>query len=176
MVENNRPPNDGIDDSAIAAETAAIYDGITEEYVHTFWNDRTDAPWLDALVELLPSNGTVLDVGCGPGNFSAYLSQKGLRLHGIDISCRMIETARQLVPGHLFDVADCRRIPSPDENYHGVLAAYSLLHLTREGAIASLHEVFRVLRSGGTLALMLKEGVGSHNLPASLAPDRKSVV
>lgn len=155
---------------------AKLYDGVVDDYIKTFWNDFTDAPWLDEFAKRVTTGGFILDVGCGPGNFAAYLAKKGFRLHGIDISPRMIEAARRLVPGHQFDVADCRVIATPNATYDGVLAAYSLLHLTRDGALMSLDECFRTMRKGAILALMLKEGTGQHELPASLSPGQTCFV
>lgn len=163
-------------DSVTAARMATLYDGVVADYIKAFWNDLTDAPWLDEFAQRVTKGGLILDVGCGPGNFAAYLAKQGFRLHGIDISPKMIEAARRLVPGHQFDVADCRAIGTRDQTYDGVLAAYSLLHLTRDGAIKSLQECFRVMRGGGKLALMLKEGTGQHELPASLSPGQTCFV
>src|SRR4051812_53081 len=104
----------GDPDDRIAADIARLYDGVVEKYVEAFWNDLTDSPWLDALAARLVAGGYVLDVGCGPGNFAAYLAGKGFRLHGIDVAPNMIQAATKLVPGHQFEVMDCRRLLLPD--------------------------------------------------------------
>ena len=40
----------------------------------------------------------VLDVGCGPGRHAHELARRGLVVHGIDISERFVELARQDAP------------------------------------------------------------------------------
>jgi cyclopropane fatty-acyl-phospholipid synthase-like methyltransferase len=40
----------------------------------------------------------VLDVGCGPGRHARALAQRGMVVHGVDISARFIELARTDAP------------------------------------------------------------------------------
>ncbi len=53
----------------------------------------------------------VLDVGCGPGRHSHLLAERGLVVHGIDISHRFVELARDGAPaGASFERADARAL------------------------------------------------------------------
>ncbi|MDW3178592.1 MAG: class I SAM-dependent methyltransferase [Acidimicrobiia bacterium] len=71
---------------------------------------------VDALVHMLEiaAPHRILDVGCGPGRHAVALGERGFRVHGIDISERFIEIARQraadagVADRVTFEVADAR--------------------------------------------------------------------
>jgi len=71
---------------------------------------------------------------------------------------------------------DSRRLGFVQEEFAGVLAAYSLLHLSVAGATDALKEVHRILKPSGVLALMLKKGNGEQRMDLPLAPDRRTSV
>lgn len=148
------------------------YNGLVDEYVSEFFNDLTDAPWIDRLLGSLPARSCILDVGCGPGNFSAYIASRGHRVTGIDISTAMIERARMLVPTGDFRVMNMSRLRFSANSFDGLLVAYSFLHVPKRHAKNVLHEFCRVLKPRGVLALMVKEGTGHHNLPSPLVAGR----
>ena len=76
-----------------------------------YWNQRAGATWaelqerLDALLAPLSKAGLnaaqvkagerVLDVGCGCGDTSIALQQKGAEVLGVDVSAPMLEHARK---------------------------------------------------------------------------------
>ena len=65
----------------------------------------------DALVEMLhlKPGMRVLDVGCGPGRHARALAERGLIVHGIDISETFIDLARHDAPaGATFERFDAR--------------------------------------------------------------------
>jgi len=51
-------------------------------------------PATEELLAVEPEQ-TVLDIGCGNGNFSRRLAELGARVVGFDFSARMVERARQ---------------------------------------------------------------------------------
>jgi SAM-dependent methyltransferase len=58
----------------------------------------------------------VLDVGCGPGRHARALAQRGMVVHGVDISARFIELARTDPPeGATFERLDARTMAFSDE-------------------------------------------------------------
>jgi SAM-dependent methyltransferase len=58
----------------------------------------------------------VLDVGCGPGRHARALAQRGMVVHGVDISARFIELARTNAPdGATFERLDARTMAFTDE-------------------------------------------------------------
>lgn len=66
-----------------------------ESYV-PIWKGRGVAPEIIASIEQgwLPSNGNVLDIGCGEGAIAHWFSIHGYNAVGIDISEAAIEKAR----------------------------------------------------------------------------------
>ncbi|MEZ5140042.1 MAG: class I SAM-dependent methyltransferase [Acidimicrobiales bacterium] len=53
----------------------------------------------------------VLDVGCGPGRHARALAERGIEVHGIDISQRFVELARvDAPPGATFERLDARHL------------------------------------------------------------------
>jgi SAM-dependent methyltransferase len=114
-----------------------------------------------------PSDGDVLEVGCGAGWFWAEASPylpPSLRIQLTDISFGMVKQAVTQVRenGHWNQVrgcvADASHLPFPDASVDAVLASHMLYHLPdpRE----ALAEMARVLRSNGT-AVIATNGISN---------------
>lgn len=59
----------------------------------------------------LAAGTRILDVGCGPGRHAHALARRGMVVHGVDISSRFIELAREDAPDNAtFEVADARAL------------------------------------------------------------------
>jgi SAM-dependent methyltransferase len=99
----------------------------------------------------------VLDVACGPGNFTHVfakaLTAEGLAV-GLDTSRAMLAraVAENLVPRVAYLRADARRTPFPDATFDAV-CCYAALYLVPE-PFTVLVEMLRVLAPGGRIALM----------------------
>jgi SAM-dependent methyltransferase len=114
-----------------------------------------------------PSDGDVLEVGCGAGWFWAeaapYLSP-GLRLQLTDISHGMMKEAvkRARENGHWTRVVGCAadacHLPFPDGSFDAVLASHMLYHVAEPRQ--ALAELVRILRSSGT-ALIATNGISN---------------
>jgi SAM-dependent methyltransferase len=111
-----------------------------------------------AFAELIPPGSRVLDLGGGPGHWTAWLLARGHRVVLGDLSPAMLEIARRelagAVPGPEAIVElDARDLSAfPDGEFDTVLALGPFYHLVDEGdRQAALHEVRRVLRPGGLL-------------------------
>lgn len=98
----------------------------------------------------------VLDVGCGPGRHAIELAQRGVIVHGIDISDRFIEIARQNAPrGATFERGDARSLPF-DSEFDAVIClcqgAFGLMTANGDD-YKVLAGMSRALKPGGRLAL-----------------------
>ena len=108
----------------------------------------------------LGEGDVVLDVACGPGNFSREFARAvgpdGLVV-GIDASRTMLERGaeelRRSGPANLALIrGDATALPFRDSSFDGA-CCFAALHLFAE-PLAALDEMRRVLRPGGRIALM----------------------
>jgi septum formation protein len=100
----------------------------------------------DAIQELLPKGGRVLELATGTGAVAAELVAQGNLVHGLDLSTAMLHHARVRLPGHVA-AADATQLPIADRRCDAVLAIW-LLHLL-DDSDQVLAEVARVLRPDG---------------------------
>ena len=160
-VEADAPKNAGPIQAVWASPIGSmLYDRAqaVARRVMTAWEQP--AEWLD-----IPSGGTVLDVGSGPGNITASLARAagrdGLAL-GVDISEPMLARAVRAEAGpHVgFLRADAQRLPFRDETFDAVLSIAMLQLIPNPSA--ALAEIARVLRPGARMAVMVPTvgGVG----------------
>ncbi len=98
------------------------------------------------------SGDTVLDVAAGTGAVAAELVRaKGCSVVGLDQSPDMLAEARRRVPPHVRLVeGDAERLPFPDASFDGLTFTYLLRYV--DDPAATLRELARVVRSGGTIA------------------------
>jgi ubiquinone/menaquinone biosynthesis C-methylase UbiE len=120
------------------------------------------------MLALAPGD-SVLDVGCGPGNFTrafARASPDGLVV-GLDASRTMLEQAvRELNPPNVRYVrADAAALPFGDETFDAVCCFAALYFI--EEPLEAIDEMVRVLAPGGRIALLASVTRGP--LPAGVA-------
>lgn len=140
------------------ASTAAFYEQHAERYAaSTLAVDNVAR--IARFAASLPSNGRVLDVGCGSGRDLLGLQAAGLAPGGLDLSPRMVAIAERVsgMPVHLGDV---RRPGLPAASFDGVWAMASLLHLERDDIGTALRALGRLLVPGGLLYATVKSGSG----------------
>jgi ubiquinone/menaquinone biosynthesis C-methylase UbiE len=93
-----------------------------------------------------------LDAGCGDGRYLAALdAELPERVAGVDISERILDTARARVPRADFRQANLESLPFADGEFDLVLSSQVIEHVV--DAAAALRELVRVLQPGGTLVL-----------------------
>ncbi|ALJ20127.1 class I SAM-dependent methyltransferase [Microbacterium sp. No. 7] len=108
-----------------------------------------------ALIEEWASgiDGRVLDVGCGPGQWTDHLTRRGVDVEGIDPVPEFIEHARAAYPGARYRLGLAEDLGVENGSLGGVLAWYSLIHTDPELVSAPLDEFARSLGPGGGLAI-----------------------
>jgi MPBQ/MSBQ methyltransferase len=97
--------------------------------------------------------GPLLDVGCGLGGTSAYLSRHfpPSRVYGINVSDYQIAKCRVRVPDAHFEVMPAERMRFPDATFDAVVSVEAALHF--KGRREFLSEAWRVLKPGGEIVV-----------------------
>jgi SAM-dependent methyltransferase len=102
--------------------------------------------------------GRIVDLGCGPGQWTNYLHEDGLEVEGVDPVPEFVDIARQQYPAAAYHVGHADRISEADGSLGGVLAWYSLIHTHPDRIDALLTEIARCVRPDGGLAIGFFEG------------------
>jgi len=145
------------------ADTATSYDTVAESYADFVSDALEKEPYLKAALTLFATqlDGPAVDVGCGPGHFTAYLASLGVDASGVDLSPGMVDLARRSHPQLRFEVGSMTDLALPDASVAGVLASWSLIHIPDESVPAALGHFHRVLRPGGLLMIGYHVGAGT---------------
>ena len=115
----------------------------------------------EALARLgVPGNATVLEPGCGTGNFMGQ-AQEGMRFIGVEMDSISGRIARALHPAHDIRIENFRDTRLPEDRIDAVIGnvPFADLKLDYRGQKLSLHDFFfaksiDALKPGGVLALV----------------------
>lgn len=136
-------------------ETISVYDDQVENYAGFFTNNDPGAGLKEFAAEL-PVGGFVLDLGCGPANWSAWMRENGLKVDAVDASPEMVRFANETHDINarvgVFDDLDAEAV------YDGVWANFSLLHATRADFPRHLKQISTALKPGGHFHIGMKLG------------------
>ena len=97
--------------------------------------------------------GRVLDLGCGPGYWTADLQSLGADVTGVDLVPEFVAHARATHPGSDFRLGSMTELDVPDHSVAGVLSWYSTIHLPPAQLVRALAEFRRVMAPAGVLVL-----------------------
>ncbi|SDM11176.1 class I SAM-dependent methyltransferase [Nonomuraea jiangxiensis] len=144
--------------------TAEAYDAIAVTYAD-FARDALDHLPLDrailaAFAGYVRAPGPVAELGCGPGQTTAYLRDLGLDVFGVDLSPVMIDLARRTYPGLRFEIGSMDALDLPDGGLSGIVSWYSIIHTPARQLPSYFTEFRRVLAPGGHLLLGFFESEG----------------
>jgi 2-polyprenyl-3-methyl-5-hydroxy-6-metoxy-1,4-benzoquinol methylase len=132
------------------------YDAIAKDWSATYAADTWWQPGTLEFALLLPPQATVLDIGCGAGDKTAFLVQAGLRAQGVDFSESMIQLARERFPGLSFQVEDINALKAQTP-FDGVYLQAVLLHFPKKQVPGVLARMAALLRPGGLIYATVKE-------------------
>lgn len=138
------------------------YDAVAREYADRFGEELAHKPMdrevLSRFASEVAGQGEVFDLGCGPGQTTAFLSECGVGVRGLDLSPALLEEARRRHPQIRFDAGDMLALPIADASLAGVVAFYAIVHFSDNDLRRALAEMYRVLAPGGRLLLAFHIG------------------
>lgn len=110
----------------------------------------------DEFLELLPSCGSILDLGCGSGRDSKYFSSHGREVISVDGSNELCRIAAEFL-GHEVICCDFREY-TPDRIFAGIWASASLLHLEEGEILRVVERLSGYLADNGIFCMSFKHG------------------
>ncbi|MBL3678804.1 class I SAM-dependent methyltransferase [Leucobacter chromiireducens] len=147
----------------MAAGTAAVsaaYEARVAEYIDVVGTidraARVDQD--DILAWAQDLAGPILDVGCGPGQWTHLLHSRGLKISGIDPVRGFIADAQRRYPDVSYALGEATALPVHNGTLGGVLSWFSLIHSEPARLDRPLAEFARALAPGGGLALGYFDG------------------
>lgn len=151
---------------------AAAYDARAAEYIAVAGELEQMSPEDRAVIaawrEATP--GRLLDAGCGPGHWTAFLQQGGRDVLGIDLSEQFIGHARVRFPEVSFVHGSFTTLPVPDAALGGILAWYSVIHTPPTDLPEVFTEFARAVAPGGSILLGFFDGTPREPFAHAVAP------
>lgn len=146
--------------SSAEQETINYYDQNALSYFDsTITIDLQDI--YDKFRSALPSAAYILDAGCGVGRDTRYFIQVGYKVRSFDASAEMVRFCNQ------YPFAFCEHRAFADvtelEEYDGIWASASLLHLNQQSFKLALLRLSFALKVGGTMYFSLKAEADESN-------------
>jgi SAM-dependent methyltransferase len=130
-----------------------MYNDIADIYDEIFPLNQAFLNFLPAY--LLETGSTVLDLGCGPGDYVGELENTGHTATGIDYSTGMIELAKSRNPGNFYPYgfADIYKLTGEFDCIYCV--GNSLSYLSTVAVPNFLEQVQRLLTPGGNFIIQV---------------------
>lgn len=159
-------------DAGADGRVARAYDDRAQEYVRAAGAleqmDERDrlviGRWRDE------TSGALLDAGCGPGHWTAFLGEGSRSVSGIDVSTGLLASARERFPHVSFTRASFRAVPVEEGALGGILAWYALIHTPPADLPEVLREFARAVAPGGSILIGFFDGEARAPFAHAVAP------
>ena len=148
---------------------ASMFNGIAGRYdlLNLMLSFGIDTLWRAKLIKFVlagkPSN--ILDIACGTGDLALIFGKKGVAATGADISANMLNVARKKAEKRFnseesskkgvrpdFILASADELPFERESFDAVTISFGIRNFEKRAE--ALSEIIRVLRPGGSLAIL----------------------
>ena len=132
-----------------------LFDGVAKEYAERYWSVDAYQEQLNNWITSLSEGATVLDLGCGPGNYADYAlkARPDIKWKGVDFSPAMIKIAKDSVPKGDFKVADVTDGALFQKKHQGVMISFVTPYLNDKSTKWMLRRSYNSLDPGGHIYL-----------------------
>lgn len=135
-------------------------------------------PGVLRVLQGVPTDGSVLDLGCGNGGVAKELQKRGFagRYVGVDFSAELLDVARSQVHGENFafiqhDLTNLGTLPFGDKRFDFVFCFASLHHIpSHELRLAFLRQVTQWLAPAGRFPFSVWRFLASERLRERIQP------
>lgn len=137
------------------SDSVAFYDENAQEFFDSTVNVDMSELYAEFL-PLLPSNGSILDAGCGSGRDTIAFSEKGFDVTAIDASEELVRLVNDVYPIYV----QCMSFKEINwiEKFSGIWACASLLHLNDRELKIAFSKLIKALQRSGVMYCSFKYG------------------
>ena len=128
------------------------YRRMAEVETSHWWYQATNQHLQVLLKPYLPTNGRLLDVGCGTGAVGRFLGDHG-RLVGVDFEYLALELYNEAHPEVLLASSDAQALPFADNSFDVSLCVTVLCHESIADPQVVVDELARVTKPGGVVCI-----------------------
>lgn len=134
------------------ATTDRVFSSICDGFTEKDFEDKKESLIFNNKLILEPSD-VFLDVGCGIGRIAKFVAPHVSSYTGVDISTNMIERAKlynkklsnvDFIKTNGKDLSELK-----NNTYTKVICEQVFIHMTKEGILKYIEEVYRILVKGG---------------------------
>lgn len=129
------------------------YNAIADTYAKCYSEIDYCKTYIDEFIANL-SGKKVLDIGCGAGQITDYLTQKGFEVIGLDFSHKLLKIAKRNFPNSKFILADICEYEQ-NEQVDGIITKDVLFHLSDENLVSVLQKFRRMIKPNGNLCIIM---------------------
>lgn len=142
----------------INKDTINYYDVNAEKYFSSTVNAEMSRIY-DSFLKYVPTNGHILDFGCGSGRDSKHFLDNGYKVTAIDGSenlCRLATDYTGIPVKHMYfsELSDINL-------YDGIWACSSIIHLPYDELVVVIPKMVLALKENGVIYTCFKNGDGN---------------
>ena len=148
-----------------SVEAAKIFDKYAVFYAEKYGDVSLYKDSLQLFSNALPDKGSVLELGCGPGNVTKFVLdlRPDLSILATDLAPSMLQLAKQANPSIQTEILDCRHIAQLTAQYQGILCAFCLPYLSKAEALQFISDATTLLQKDGLLYISTMEDLNSNS-------------
>lgn len=142
-------------------ETFETWNKVAKLYQDSFMNlELYNDTYDDFCSAVSKADASILEIGCGPGNITKYLSNKraDFNIEGIDISPNMVALAKSNNLTHHFSVMDSREIDQLQLKYDGIVIGFCIPYLSEKDCVKLIRDCSKLLNPKGVIYISFVEG------------------
>jgi SAM-dependent methyltransferase len=106
------------------------------------------------VLKYTPSNGKILEAGCGIGHIVKFFQDRGYDIVGVEMGEDTVKNAHEIIPECNIVCANVEDLPYKDNTFDTILSLGVVEHII-DGPEKALKEMYRVLKPGGVMVFTI---------------------
>lgn len=141
-------------------EAAVVFNTHAELYEQKYMDVSRYKKGIEIFLEMVPQNGAILDLACGPGNLMNLVHElrPDLTLTGIDLAPKMIDLAKKNLPTANFKVLNTLDIDQLNSKFDGITCGLLLPYLSKEECNQQFQKCVSSMNSNAPIYISCIEG------------------